>query len=85
MRRFKWIGWNEAKVFAHGLSPAEVEAAFNRVAAQTERRDGSVETLGVLPNGRAVRIVWRYDREGDEVPDVFGDLPEPAVFVITAY
>jgi len=29
-------------------------------------------------------VIWRYDREDDELPDVFGDLGEPAAFVITA-
>jgi hypothetical protein len=27
----------------------------------------------------------RYDREDDEVPDVFGELGEVPIFVITAY
>jgi len=31
MRRFKWIEWNLRKIDAHGLSPQEVEAAFDRI------------------------------------------------------
>ena len=85
MRRFKWNGWNEAKVAAHGLSPAEVEAAFDRVLGSTTRADESVETLAVLPSGRSIWVVWRYDREADDIPDVFGEVPPPAAFVITAY
>jgi len=27
----------------------------------------------------------RYDREEDEIPDVFGELGEAPIFVITAY
>ncbi len=30
-------------------------------------------------------MIWRYDREDDEIPDVFDELAEPAIFVITAY
>ena len=31
MRQFKWIDWNLQKIDAHGLSAAEVEAAFDRI------------------------------------------------------
>jgi hypothetical protein len=30
-------------------------------------------------------VIWRHDREDDEIPDVLGELDEPAIFVITAY
>jgi len=30
-------------------------------------------------------MIWRYNREDDEIPDVFGDLDELPIFVITAY
>ena len=85
MRRFEWNDWNEAKLAAHGLSPAEVEAAFDRVAEQIERADGSFKTLAALPSGRVVRVIWRYDREDAGIPDVFGEVADPPVFVITAY
>ena len=29
--------------------------------------------------------IWRYDREDDEIPDVFGELGDVPIFVITAY
>lgn len=38
-----------------------------------------------VPSGRRIWVFWRYDREDDPVPDVFGQLSEAAIFVITAY
>lgn len=84
MLRFKWIGWNIDKISVHGLSTGEVESAFRSVLESTTRADDSVETLALLPSGRPIQIIWRYDRE-EEIPDVFGEVPAPAVFVITAY
>jgi hypothetical protein len=85
MRRFKWIDWNIDKVNAHALSPDDVEAAFERVLGISERRDGSFEMYAETPSGRRIWVIWRYDREDDEIPDVFGALDDPAIFVITAY
>jgi hypothetical protein len=85
MRRFKWIDWNIDKVNAHALSPEDVEAAFETVLSIRERRDGSFEMYAATPSGRRIWVIWRYDREDGGIPDVFGDLSDPAVFVITAY
>jgi len=85
MRHFKWIEWNLQKIAAHRLSPEEVEAAFNAVYSLQQRNDGSFEMYAETPSGRRITVVWRYDREDDEVPDIFGELGEPAIFVITAY
>lgn len=85
MRRFKWIEWNLRKIDAHGLSPAEVEAAFDRVLALQERRDGSFEMYAATPSGRRIWVIWRYDREDDDVPDILDDMDDAAIFVITAY
>jgi len=85
MRRFKWIEWNLAKIAAHGLSAEEVEAAFDRVYSLDERLDGSFQMFAATPSGRRIWVIWRYDRENDDVPDVFGDLGELPIFVITAY
>jgi hypothetical protein len=85
MRRFQWIEWNLDKISAHGLSQQEVEVAFDFAYAYRERRDGSFEMLAETPSGRRITIVWRHDREGDEIPDIFGELADPAIFVITAY
>jgi hypothetical protein len=38
-----------------------------------------------VPSGRRIWVIWRYDREDDEIPDVFGELDEVPIFVITAY
>jgi hypothetical protein len=62
-----------------------VEAAFDRVLAVQERADGSFQMYAELPSGRRVWVIWRYDREADEVPDVFGELPDAPIFVITAW
>lgn len=59
MRRFKWIEWNLAKIAAHGLSQAEVEAAFDRVFRLHHRRDGSYEMFAAVPSGRRVWAIWR--------------------------
>jgi hypothetical protein len=84
MRRFKWIEWNLHKIDAHGLSPAEVEAAFDRVLVLRERRDGSFEMYAATLAGRRIWIIWRYDRE-DDVPDILDDIEDAPIFVITAY
>ena len=67
------------------LSAEEVEAAFDRVFSLQERRDGSYQMFAETPSGRRIWVIWRYDREDDEIPDVFGDLGEVPIFVITAY
>lgn len=85
MRRFKWIEWNLQKIAAHALSAEEVEAAFDRVFSLHERKDESFQMLAATPSGRRLWVIWRYDREDDEMPDVFGDLDEPPIFVITAH
>jgi hypothetical protein len=73
------------EIDAHALSADEVEAAFDRVLSLQGRRDGSFQMFAEVPSGRRIWIIWRYDREDDEIPDVFGELSEPAIFVITAY
>jgi hypothetical protein len=85
MRRFKWIEWNLQKIEAHALSSDDVEAAFDRVYSLDERKDGSYQMFAETPSGRQIWVIWRYDREEDETPDIFGELGEPPVFVITAY
>ena len=85
MRRFKWIDWNLQKIDAHNLSREEVEAAFDRVYSHQVRRDGSFQTFAETPRGRRIWVIWRYDREDDEIPDVFGEIEESPIFVITAY
>lgn len=85
MRQFKWIEWNLQKIAAHSLGPDEVESAFDRVLSLQERDDGSYQMFAELPSGRRIWVIWRYDLEPDEIPNVFGDLPEAPIFVITAY
>jgi hypothetical protein len=85
MRQFKWIEWNLQKIDAHGLSAEEVEASFNAIIQLEERRDGSHRMLAEVPSGRRIWVIWRYDREHDEVPDVFGEIEDAPIFVVTAY
>ena len=85
MRLFKWIEWNLQKIDAHALSPEEVEAAFDRVFDLKERGDGSFQMFAMTPSGRRIWVIWRYDREDDEIPDIFGELGDLPIFVITAY
>ena len=37
------------------------------------------------PSGRRIWVICRYGGEDDEIPDVFGDLGDVPIFVITAY
>jgi hypothetical protein len=69
----------------HGLSPEDVEAAFDRVFRVDERKDGSYQMFAETPSGRRIWIIWRYDREDDQRPDFFGDFAQAQIFVITAY
>ena len=85
MRRFKWIEWNLSKIAAHALSLDEVETAFDRVYSLQERGDGSFQMFAEIPSGRKIWVFWRYDREDDEIPDIFGELADSATFVMTAY
>jgi hypothetical protein len=85
MRKFKWIEWNLQKIDAHGLSAEEVEAAFDHAFSLQQRRDGSFQMFAATPAGRRIWVIWRYDREEDEIPDVFGELGEVPILVITAY
>ena len=50
-----------------------------------EAKDGSFQMLAATPSGRRIWVIWRYDREDAEIPDVFGELGEVPIFVITAY
>jgi hypothetical protein len=75
VRQFKWIEWNLNKIDAHGLNAREVEASFENFLDIQERRDGSFEMIAETPAGRRIRVIWRYDEEDDEIPDVFGELP----------
>ncbi len=85
MRQFKWIEWNLEKIGAHGLSAEEVEAAFDRVFSVEQRQDGSFQVFAETPRGRRIWVIWRYDREDNEIPDIFGEFGEVPIFVITAY
>jgi hypothetical protein len=80
-----WIEWNLGKIDVHGLSPVEVKAAFDRVLTLQQRRDGSFEMYAATPAGRRIWVIWRYDREDDDVPDILDDMNDAPVFVITAY
>ncbi|WP_197446496.1 hypothetical protein [Tautonia plasticadhaerens] len=37
-----------------------------------------------VPSGHRIWMIWWYDREDEPIPDSFGDLEDPADFVITA-
>jgi len=85
MRRFKWIEWNLQKIAAHALAAEEVEAAFDKVLQFDEREDGSFEMYAEVPSGRKIWVIWRYDREDEAIPNVFGEIEDAPIFVITAY
>ena len=85
MRQFKWIEWNLEKIDAHALSAEEIEAAFDCVYSLQKRKDGAYQMYAEIPSGRRIWVIWRYDREEDEILDIFGDLGAVSIFVITAY
>ena len=85
MRKFKWIAWNLQKIAAHGLTSPEVEASFDRVFSLDPRKDGSFQMFAEVPSGRRLWVIWRYDREEKEIPDILTELEEMPIFVITAY
>ncbi|QDV38236.1 hypothetical protein ElP_61870 [Tautonia plasticadhaerens] len=80
----KWIDWNLEKIAAHALSADEVEASVDRAFLLRERRDGSFQMFAEVPSGHRIWMIWWYDREDEPIPDSFGDLEDPADFVITA-
>jgi hypothetical protein len=77
---FLWIEWNRSKIFSHLLTEAEVEFAVRHgdvVQKGWHPANGEYfETEGVCPNGRMIRVVWRYDVNWDGFEKIF---------VITAY
>jgi|GEM_PF-1161599 len=81
--RFRWIEWNRDKIARHGLSTEEVEFAWRRSLGQhRNQRGGSFESIGRIPSGRMIRIIWRWN----EVVDVWtSDGAARVVFVITAH
>jgi hypothetical protein len=85
MRRFKWVEWNLQKIASHALSADEVEASFERIVRLDERRDGSFRMLAEAPSGRRIWVIWRYDREHDDDIDIFADVDDVPIFVVTAY
>ncbi len=85
MRQFKWIEWNLNKIAAHNLSADQVEAAFERILGLDERKDNSFEMIAEIPSGRRIRVIWRYDREDEAIPDIYGETEDPPIFVVTAY
>jgi len=85
MRQFKWMEWNLEKINVHALSAEEVEASFDRVFKVEKRKHGSYQMLAETASGRRIWVIWRYDREDDEIPDVFRELGRAPIFVITAY
>jgi hypothetical protein len=85
VRTFKWISWNIDKIDAHGLTPEEVESAFNQVFVLERRTDDSYQMYAKTKSRRFIWVIWRFDMVEDSVFDVFGDLIEQPIFVITAY
>jgi hypothetical protein len=39
--------------------------------------------FATTPSGRRIWVIWRYDRDDEQVPDVFGEVEESPIFVIT--
>jgi hypothetical protein len=85
VRRFTWIEWNLEKIDAHGISASEIEGAFDRVLHLEQRKDRSFQMFAATPAGRRVWVIWRCDKRDDDIPDIFGDVGESPIFVITAY
>lgn len=67
------------------MTPDEVEASFERVIRIRDRDDGSYVMEAETPSGREIKVIWRYDRIHDDIPDFMGEFDDPPIFVITAY
>ncbi len=80
MIEFIWIDWNRSKIARHNLSETEVEHALRTgkvdLTGHHPVNGEYFESLGQCPNGRPIRIIWRYDVDWDG---------EQKAFVITAY
>lgn len=48
-------------------------------------RLGRQAVLGLEVSRRRIWVIWWYDQNPDEVPDVFGDVEDVPIFVITSY
>jgi hypothetical protein len=76
---FIWIDFNLDKIYNHNLSADEVEFAWHNrqdLMRRVHPVNGEYwESLGECPNGRIIRIIWRYNEPGDT----------QKVFVITPY
>lgn len=77
MAQFLWLDWNLAKIDTHHLATEEVEFAWEcrTDVAEWDEPVPGVESYGRVPNGRWIKIIWRYNGIGD------GNL----IFVVTAY
>jgi hypothetical protein len=58
---------------------------YENVFSLEERDDDSFQMFAATPSGRRICVIWRYDRDDNQIPDVFGDLDDLPFFVITAY
>ena len=56
-----------------------------RLRRRERRKDGSYQMFAATPSGRWIWVIWRYDREDDEIPDIVGKVGEVPIFVIAAY
>jgi hypothetical protein len=68
-------------VFREGQGHVSPDGALRVITSA----DGSYQMFAEIPSGRRIWVIWRYDREDDEIPDVFGEVGGAPIFVITAY
>jgi len=65
---------------------AEIEAIRQRLLTTENRiRPRRAACSQTCHLAAGIWVIWRYDREDEQVPDVFGEVDEASVFVITAY
>lgn len=41
--------------------------------------------FAATPSGRRIWVIWRYDHGDEQADDVFGEIDDVPIFVITAY
>jgi hypothetical protein len=63
MKRFRYyydIETNRIHIEKHNITPEEIEIFFNEIPIWVrERKDKSLDSIGKLPTGRYIRVIYR--------------------------
>ena len=67
--------------------PVRRDRGHSPAAPENRKPDQAPQSrlFAEVPSGRRIWAIWRFDRDDEQVPDVFGEVEESPIFVITAY